>query len=65
MGVEKQFHKQTLSIKEEGSLIINLYVLRRTHLFPYTSIFLLILCVGNTFQLYKSVFSIHHSPGQP
>ena len=31
----------------------------------FTSGFLLILCVGNTYQPYKSVFNIHRRPGQP
>jgi hypothetical protein len=47
--------------KRSRNLIINLYVLRHAHLFPYTAIFLLILCVGYTYQPYKSVFSIHRA----
>ena len=43
--------------KRSRNLLINLYVLRHTHLFSYMSIFLLILCVGNTYKPYKSVFN--------
>ncbi len=51
--------------KRNRNLLINLYVLRHTHLFPYTSFFLLILSVGNTYKPYNSMFNIHRRPGQP
>ncbi len=49
----------------EKSSTFNLPICFASYLFSYTSIFLLILCVENTYRSYKSVFSTHCRPGQP